>query len=117
MLTRWFLSNAKVEDKAGGRYEFSWIGGYHMKGNVSEFQPGKKVVFSWHDKVSRGKTVETTAAFSIEKKGAGTILTLRHSGFRDPEHYAECASRWAYYLTNLKSVLESGTDLRSKYDW
>jgi len=39
------------------------------------------------------------------------------SGFKDTEHFAECSSRRAYYLTNMKSVLDHGKDLRSKYDW
>jgi hypothetical protein len=65
-----------------------------------------------------GKMVETSVLFTVEKKGTGgTILKLRHSGFEDAEHFAECSSRWAYYLTNLKSVLDWGTDVRSKYDW
>ncbi len=29
----------------------------------------------------------------------------------------DCSSRWGYYLTNMKSVLDHRTDLRSKYDW
>ena len=116
-LVKWFLSKAKVEHKKGGNYEFNWIGGYRMKGRVKKFEADTAVVYSWHDKMPNGEMVETTAAFGIEKKGRGTILKLRHSGSEDPEHFAECSSRWAYYLTNLKSVLDSGKDVRSKYDW
>ena len=117
ILIKWFLSKAKVVPKKGGSYSFDWIGGYHMNGRIKRFETNHLVSFSWHDKMTNGKMIETTASFQVSKKGRGTLLKLRHSGFKDPEHFAECSSRWAYYLTNMKSVLDEGTDLRSKFDW
>jgi len=117
MLVKWFLSEAKVVPKKGGSYSFNWIGGYHMTGIVKQFAKNKAVAFSWSDRLKNGKLAKTTASFKIAKKGHGTLLRLRHTGFEDPEHFAECSSRWGYYLTNMKSVLDHGTDLRSHYDW
>jgi uncharacterized protein YndB with AHSA1/START domain len=117
MLVKWFLSNAKVVPKKGGSYSFDWIGGYHMDGEVKKFKANEAVSFTWSDKLKSGETSETTASFEVASKGNGTLLRLRHTGFRDPEHFAECSSRWGYYLTNMKSVLDHDTDLRSKYDW
>lgn len=117
ILVKWFLSKAKVVPKEGGTYSFDWIGGYHMTGRVKRFETNKAVSYSWHDEMPGGEMAETTASFQVAKKGHGTLLKLRHSGFTDPEHFAECSSRWAYYLTNMKSVLDGGDDLRSKYDW
>ena len=117
ILVKWFLSKAKVVPSEGGTYSFDWIGGYHMTGMVKQFETNKAVSYSWHDIMHSGEMVETTASFQVTKKGRGTILKLRHFGFTDPEHFAECSSRWAYYLTNMKSVLDWGTDVRSKYDW
>lgn len=116
MLTKWFLSKAKVIPEKGRSYSFNWIGGYHMTGKVKRFEPDKSVSYSWHDNVN-GKMVETLASFRVDKKGNGALLKLHHSGFKDPEHFADCSSRWGYYLTNMKSVLDHGVDLRSKYDW
>ena len=117
MLVKWFLSNAKVAPKKGGSYSFDWIGGYHMTGKVKHFEKNRAVSFSWCDKLWNGELARTTASFKVARKGHGTSLRLRHTGFEDPEHFAECSSRWGYYLTNMKSVLDHGTDLRSKYDW
>jgi len=117
MLVKWFVSKAKVEPKEGGSYSFDWIGGYHMTGEVKRFAKNKSVSFAWSDKLKNGEMARTTASFRTVKKGHGTLLKLRHTGFEDPEHFAECSSRWGYYLTNMKSVLDHGTDLRSKYDW
>ncbi len=117
MLVKWFLSKAKLDPKTGGNYSFDWIGGYHMTDKVKRFEPGKMVSFAWSDRLKSGELVRTTASFEVAKKGNGTLLQLRHTGFKDPEHFADCSSRWAYYLTNMKSVLEQDVDLRSKYDW
>lgn len=117
-LVKWFLSKAEVTPKKGGDYSFDWIGGYHMNGKVKQFEINKVVSFSWSDKLESGKWAHTTASFKIVRKGHGTLLKLCHTGFKDPEHFAGCASRWGYYLTNMKSVLDHhATDLRSKYDW
>lgn len=117
LLEKWFLSKAKLVPKKGGSYSFNWIGGYHMTGKLKRFKPDEAVSFSWHDRLGSGKMVETTASFRVAKKGDGSLLRLSHFGFKDPEHFAECSSRWGYYLTNMKSVLDHKADLRSKYDW
>ena len=116
-LTKWFLSRAKLVPEKGGSYSFDWFGGYHMTGKVKQYDMNKAISFSWTDKLKSGEVANTTASFKVVKKGKGTLLTLRHTGFKDPEHFADCSSRWGYYLTNLKSVLDHNTDLRSKYDW
>ena len=117
ILVKWFLSKAKVVPEKGGSYSFDWVGGYHMTGKVKQFEINRSVSFSWSDKLKNGEMAKTTASFKVSKKGNGTLLKLRHTGFENPEHFAECSSRWGYYLTNMKSVLDHGTDLRSKYDW
>jgi uncharacterized protein YndB with AHSA1/START domain len=116
-LSKWFLSRAKLEPKKGGSYTFDWIGGYHMTGTVKKLEPNRVISFSWTDKLRNGEIAKTTASFQVAKKGSGALLTLRHTGFKDPEHFADCSSRWSYYLTNMKSVLDHGIDLRSRYDW
>ena len=116
MLVKWFLSKAKLDPKRDGTFFFDWIGGYHMTDKVKRFEKNKAVSFAWSDRLKSGKMAKTTASFEVAKKGKGTLLSLRHTGFKDPEHFADCSSRWAYYLTNMKSVLDNGVDLRSKYD-
>ena len=92
-LTKWFLSKAKLVSEKGGNYTFNWLGGYHMTGKVKQFEPNKSISFSWTDKLRNGQVANTTASFKVTKKGKGTLLTLRHTGFKDPEHYADCSSR------------------------
>lgn len=116
-LVRWFLSSARVEPKDGGAFAFDWIGGYRMESTLTHVVPDQEVGFRWVDREPDGSSVTTDVRFRLESKGTGTLLHLRHTGFHSPRHFAECASRWAYYLTNLKSVLDHETDLRSEFDW
>jgi uncharacterized protein YndB with AHSA1/START domain len=117
VLVNWFLSEAQLSSKRGGTFHFEWRGGYKMDGRVLQYVRNKSVTFLWSDKLPSGKTVETVAGFRVVPKGSGSLLKLRHVGFTVPQRFAECASRWAYYLTNMKSVLDHGTDLRSEMDW
>jgi len=120
-LTRWFLSKAKVDLKKGGKIEFTWEGGHKMAGKVARVAAGKQVTYAWRDDLGKGKKAKTQAEFKVSKKGTGSMLQLEHSGFGDSkpwiELYGAIQSGWAYYLTNLKSVLHNNTDLRSKHDW
>src|SRR5215469_4681685 len=77
LLTKWFLSRAKVIPKKGGDYSFNWIGGYEMTGKVKRFELDEGISYSWHDEVN-GKIVDTVASFQVDKKGNGAILKLHH---------------------------------------
>jgi uncharacterized protein YndB with AHSA1/START domain len=115
-LVRWFLTAAELEPRKGGPFVFEWDGGYRMESRVIAVEPGRRLVLRWLDAQPDGTFVRTRVDLRVRRKGMGTLLELRHSGFTRPRHYAECSRRWAYYLTNLKSVLDHGTDLRSSFD-
>lgn len=114
--TKRLFSDAKPTPNQGEEFSLNSIGGYPMDGKVLRYEPPRAVSFLWTDKLPSGRPVETQVAFRFTRKRNGTVPTLRHSGFRDPRHYADCSSRWAYFLTNLKSVLDHGADLRSSLD-
>jgi uncharacterized protein YndB with AHSA1/START domain len=120
-LVRWFLSKAKVDLRKGGKIEFTWEGGHRMVGKVMRVATDKEVAYAWHDDLGKEKKATTLAEFKVSKKGKGSMLKLSHGGFGESkewiELYGAIQSGWAYYLTNLKSVLLTGTDLRSKLDW
>lgn len=116
LLERWFLSHAEVEPRKGGSFVFVWSGGYRMSARLLQYARNRTVTFQWVDQFPKRKVVTTSASFRVSRRGRGTLLKLRHSGFTDPEHFASSSSGWAYFLTNLKSVLEHGFDLRSELD-
>ena len=92
-----------------------------MAGRVKRVAAGREVAYAWRDNIGKGKKAKAVAEFKVSKKGGGSMLKLNHGGFGDSkswvELYGAIQSGWAYYLTNLKSVIQNGKDLRSEYDW
>ncbi len=119
-LAEWFLEKATFVPKEGAPFRFVWRGGFSMKGRVKAVDPGKKLYLVWVDKTEGGKVLETEARFELERQGKGTLLSLTHRGFKSGKKwvvlFGGIQSGWAYYLMNLKSVLEHGIDLRTDSD-
>ena len=108
ILVKWMLAKAHVDQREGGDFDFDWLNGFHLSGTITRFEKNKAVSFYWSQ--------HTTVAFELLKKNQGTLLKLQHGEFKETEPFGLTSSRWGYYLMNLKSVLEHGTDLRSKND-
>ncbi len=121
LLKRWFIASAKLSPRKGGNFSFKWQGGYALSGKVLDYNRDKKLSLSWqHGKEGKKPLGTTRVTFKLKPKEEGTILELTHSGYKSGnpwvEEYAEHSSGWAYYLTNLKSVLQHNKDLRSPLD-
>jgi uncharacterized protein YndB with AHSA1/START domain len=119
-LARWFVRTATVELREGGDYRLTWAPGVTMKGKVRSFNAPTKLVVDWHDRLEGGKAFDTVARFRLRKRGKGTLLVVEHEGFRSGKSWVRLfgavQSGWAYYLQNLKSLLEHGIDLRNEVD-
>ena len=119
-LAKWFLEKATITPKPGSTFEFTWRGGYSMKGKVEGVSAPRRLELEWVDRFDGDRTLRTRVRFALRKRGKGTLLTVTHRGFKSGKKwvllYGGVQSGWAYYLTNLKSVLEHGFDLRSRLD-
>jgi len=119
-LKRWFVAKAVVTPRKGGSYRLDWGGGYAMRGKIIAIEPPKLLRLRWIDRLEGAKVFETEARFTLVKRGKGTLLSIEHRGFKSGKKWVQLhggvASGWAYYLLNLKSVLDHGTDLRSDHD-
>jgi uncharacterized protein YndB with AHSA1/START domain len=118
MLTRWLCDRAEISLKKGGQYLFAWADGPTHTGTVVDFEPGKRIGFAWMwPNVELTGTVFT---LSVEAKDDGTELKVLHTGFPRLEQWTDLYGGaewgWTYFAMNLKSVLETGRDLRSKVD-
>ncbi|HTP55328.1 MAG TPA: SRPBCC domain-containing protein [Thermoplasmata archaeon] len=117
-LRRWLCDRAEIDPRKGGKYTLGWNDGPTHRGTILEFVPGQRISFVWRwPGVALAGTV---LSHSIEARDDGTILHVRHSGFprlaRWTELYGGAEWGWTYFAMNLKSVLESGRDLRSPHD-
>jgi uncharacterized protein YndB with AHSA1/START domain len=116
-LTRWFLSKAESEAKAGGKFKYSWEfndaeQNGSQEGAYSEVIPNKKVSYPW-----QAGELPTTVTFTLSDSGDQTTVHLEHVGFGTGENSEQLKEMhdgpWSFYMTNLKSYLENGGDHRS----
>ncbi len=125
-LESWFLRKA----------EFQTIDG-RIRSRDEQIQKFDKYFWMWHghaDSVYESREIleanernflqftfsgNCKVSIRIKKNGGANILELTQEDIefdKDPDRnlYVACGEGWAFYLTNLKSVLEGGIDLRNK---
>lgn len=117
-LTRWLCDQAELSPEKGTMYVLGWKDGPTHTGKVVDFHSGQRIALAWSWPGVDLK--DTVLSFSLEAKEDGTLLQVEHTGFPRLEHwtglYGGAEWGWTYFAMNLKSVLEKGVDLRSKYD-
>jgi len=107
-IVRWFAGTAHVVAGPGGTYEVGWGDDAALPHAITEWKTGKAIAFSWGD--------GTTTRITLSPHGRETVVEVLSRGHRDEgqgvEAWAFARQAWAFYLLNLKSVLERGWDLR-----
>ncbi len=112
-LREWLCDAAQADGRKGGRVHLWWNAGHYATGEFTSLVPDKKVVFTW-----RGPSdpAATNVQVSLVARDGRTLVTLTHSGVGRGRAWAATAEgfkrEWPRSLENLKSVLESGRDLR-----
>jgi uncharacterized protein YndB with AHSA1/START domain len=117
-LVKWLSDTAVISPRKGGQYSIGWKDGPTHEGDVLDFVPGKSVTLAWSWEGVKLKG--TTFKLSVEPKGDGTLFEVEHSGFPREEKWTDLYGGaewgWTYFAMNLKSLLETGHDLRSSHD-
>lgn len=111
-LREWLCDVATVEPHPRGRMYMWWRGDFYSSGHYLELEENKRVKFRWFSSIDPAPT-EVTVSFT-EKSGSVEIC-LEHQ-VPDDSLWKEAAEgfrqNWVESLENLKSVLETGVDLR-----
>lgn len=111
-LREWLCDVATVEPHPKGRMYLWWRGDFYSSGHYLELEENKCVKFRWYANMDPAPT-EVTVNFA--EKDGGTLVKLDHEIPNDDswkkigETFRE---NWVVSLENLKSVLETGIDLR-----
>jgi uncharacterized protein YndB with AHSA1/START domain len=106
------LKNSLIE--AGDSYQWLWHG---YNDDVKE--ENKILVANGWDKLSFSFSGGCIVTVTIKQEQNETICELTQEmpqeEEKDQQHFfIECGKGWTFYLTNLKSILEGGLDLRNK---
>lgn len=124
-LESWFLRYAKAKDQKGAAkketaamvpgdtYDWMWHGfpdDVKLNGRVYESNGKDKFVFSFSS--------DSRVTISIYKELGQVIVELVEQNIPPDrgeifKHYLSNTTGWTFYLTNLKSVLEGGLDMRN----
>jgi uncharacterized protein YndB with AHSA1/START domain len=111
-LREWLCDVATVEPHPSGRMYLWWHGDFYSSGHYLELDENKRVNFRWFSNIDPAPTEVTV---TVTEKEGGTLIRLDHNVPDDPA-WAKLAEgfrkNWVDSLENVKSVLETGIDLR-----
>ena len=92
----------------GDSYVWTWRQGFSLDGTIHRVEPNRQIKFSFGE-----MTVRVSLA-SVRKRTELHLIQMSIPDTADGRimGHLNCRSCWIFFLTNLKSVLESGCDLR-----
>jgi uncharacterized protein YndB with AHSA1/START domain len=125
-LEKWFLRMAEFTKPDGSHrgkdYQvqkgdtYKWL--WHGYGDESN-ELGKIIDANGKDMLQFSFSGGSTVTVSIYTEGGETIAEVKQSNIAvhddsKANYHVGCSVGWTFYLTNLKSVIEGGIDLRNK---
>ncbi|GAA1934843.1 SRPBCC domain-containing protein [Streptomyces durmitorensis] len=118
-LTAAYWGHANISDwQQGSPWEHRRTDGSGIAdvvGEVVESAPPTRLVTTWADPHTEAGSAEPSqVTFDIEPYGGIVRLTVTHENLADEAERDEMASGWAAVLSNLKSLLETGSPLPEK---
>jgi uncharacterized protein YndB with AHSA1/START domain len=107
----WFGTTIESDWTVGSRVVFRSDGDIHDAGEVLEYEPYRRLAYTWHvefhEVFSREKPSRVT--FELEAMGAEVKLTVTHDEFEPGSKVRDAVSNgWPLVLSSLKSFLETG---------
>lgn len=112
-LKEWFCDRAVVSAREGGAFHFEWTRGWWARGTFTKVRAPAALTFTWF---GPGEPKESRVEVSFKTVKGGTSVALLHSGLgaagKWPAARKEIEKGWTDALENLKSVIETGLDLR-----
>ena len=117
-LNQWLATAAEVEPRIGGRYRLGWNynhAGRQVEGGstkILDLVANERLVIDWMDWRGDATRPLTRVAWLLEDAGAGTRVTLVHSGFSRVVDLGDYPFGWRSFLDRLKNLIEEDKTLR-----
>lgn len=112
-LQEWLSNGARTFSQVGGMLTMWWNSGYYMVGEFTRMDTNAFAAFTWH---GRGEPQPSLVQVRLTEENGSTRVEVTHQGLGSEEIWVEprkeIYNRWTRGLENLKSVLETGRDLR-----
>lgn len=112
-LCEWLCDRATVNPRPGGHIYLYWNGEFYSSGHFISMEKNELLSFRWF---SRNDPAPTEVTVSLLPKDNGTLVVMRHDVPDEDEKWEQLAetfqNHWTVSIENLKSVLETGLDLR-----
>jgi len=107
----WFGTRIESDWARGSRVVFRSDGDVHDAGEVLEYEPYRRLAYTWHvefhEVFRREKPSRVT--FELEPMGVEVKLTVTHDEFEPGSKMRVAVSNgWPLVLSSLKSLLETG---------
>ena len=109
-------------DKLGGEFIYNVPGVHFSKQKITEFTPGKKIVWNVVDATlsylnNKSEWKGTHIAFDIAKKDDKTEVRFTHIGLAPGyECYEDCSNAWGLLINgNLRNLITTGEDQPSPW--
>jgi uncharacterized protein YndB with AHSA1/START domain len=108
--TRWKGQHAELDPRPGGLYRVRMGPDAVALGEYLEVEPPSRLVFTWgwegNGEVPPGST---TVEITLREEGDGTVLRLRHTGFRSDADATLHREGWEIYVAKLIEVAETSS--------
>lgn len=112
-LKEWLCNSAHTFPQVGGMITMWWNNGFYMVGEFTRLDPNAFVAFTWQ---GRSEPSPSLVQVQLSHENGSTRVEVTHQGLGSEEIWVEPRKQirkgWETGLQNLKSVLETGKDLR-----
>ncbi len=112
-LRDWLCDWATVDGSPNGIFQLRWGNNIYVSGHFLTCQPGQKLVMTWD---AKGLPSPMKVSVTFKPQGESTLVTLTHSDIGSGSVWKGVTAIeqafWQNGLENLKSVVETGIDLR-----
>lgn len=109
----WLGARPEAEWKVGGSWKLVFPDGRLAdSGEITEFEPSKRLAIRWRNEWSPELKAEgwSLCIMELEPSGEAVKLTVTHSIEREGSKFIGAVSGgWPKILSNLKSLLETGS--------
>jgi uncharacterized protein YndB with AHSA1/START domain len=106
----WWSRTSRLDETVGGEGELA----FHDRKvvtrlRVDALEPSQRVLWTVLESNAPGGWPGTTIAFDLTDEGGRTRIDFAHRGYAEAdEGYAIVTTGWAFYLTSLRQLLETG---------